>query len=163
MSSTPTSEIILLLQSKLELFKQYEACCAEMMHRASEDSIQDLSDQLVAISEQIDELDARAADLIEGQNDAERITSAIKTACDRSALSGQLAEMYDLGSEIRAIISRVMERNSELLARFRREQDQIREKIAQTNRTPAAQISKYYTPQRDTPDANLIGEKFRKG
>ncbi len=152
-----SEQICALLKEKCGLFLQYEqetdallACTLEEMQAHMKEREK--------LAGQIDGVDRQISEACGG---SQEVMDAVYNRCDRGGLPEALAKIYDSAQPVFQIINRI--RQAEPLAemRMQREKDALEVKIKQSNRSSAAQASRYFSGARGSESAARSAH-FRK-
>lgn len=81
----------------------------------------------------------------EACRDDPELLAAAFNRCDRGGLPEAIAQVYDCGQQVFQVINRIYKLEPMVLLRMQQERDKLEEKIKDSNRSPAAQASRYFS------------------
>lgn len=136
-----SEQICALLEKKCGLFQQYEEETGTLVYCALEEMEAHMQER-ERLAAQIDGLDREIEAACGG---SEEMLDAVHNRCDRGGLAQAPAKVYDCAQAVFQVINRI--RQTEPLAEMRmcRERDALEEKIKDSNRSTAAQASRYFS------------------
>lgn len=136
-------EVMELMERKRELLRGVEEATQRMLTCPSA-QLEELMAEREKLVAGLRRADARLEELCRDQEDGQAVLDAASGRGEAGALTGGLAEVYGAAQQLRAILSRLRESESQAVLRLKQEQLEILEKIKAANQGGAAKAARFY-------------------
>lgn len=144
-----------LLSEKYDLFSTFEEKTQRMLD-CPVDDLEGLVSEREAIIEQVEAIDGQIAALAADSGMQDAVMAAVRSTGNRDDLPPAVRSVYDAAAKIRALLTRLVETETQVGLRARLEQQKALEQIKNTNRGAGAQAAKFYSAQGDEPAGSQI-------
>lgn len=139
-----SEQICALLEEKYRLFLKYEKETDALLLC----ELEELETHMKGRERLVAQIDGLNRQISEACGGAKEIMDAVYNRCDRGGLPEALAQIYDRAQAVFQIINRIQQSEPLAEMRLRRERDALEEKIRDSNRSSAAQASRYFSGAR---------------
>ncbi|MCI8622811.1 MAG: hypothetical protein HFG26_04030 [Provencibacterium sp.] len=150
-----TEQICALLEQKCGLFREYEEATHALL-ACELDEMETHVRKREQLAKAIDGIDRQIEALCGG---SEEWMGAVRNCGNRGDLSAEMAQVYDSAQPVFQIINRIRREEPLVEKRMSRERDGLEAKIKDSNRSTAAQASRYFSGARGSESA-LSGGHF---
>lgn len=134
-------EVLTVLEEKRQLLRKIEDATQRMLTCASP-RLEELMAEREKLVERLQRADERMEELCRDQEDGPAVLDA---AAGRGEPNGPLEEVYQAARQLRAILSRLRESETQAVLRLKQEQLEILEKIKTANQGGAAKAARFYS------------------
>lgn len=132
------------LQKKQQTLMQFEEATLRMLS-CSVQQLEELVEERQKLLLEIDGLEKKLNALCQADSDREQLLSAIAGQGDAGGFSERLQPLYEEGTKIRAVFSRLRQSDQQAQLRLKTEQNRILKKIKQMNQGTNAKAARFYS------------------
>lgn len=130
------SKILELLETKRELFIQYEAETEKIKSNSADetDLITEVLSKRDSLRVRIEQIDNEIEETCRLDENGELLYKAAKNTCDYGTLPPELKTVFDAGQKIYQVIARIQSDEELVLMNFKKVKDQLQELIKQNKK-----------------------------
>lgn len=137
-------EVLTVLEEKRQLLRKIEDATQRML-TCDSPRLEELMAEREKLVEGLQRADERMEELCRDQEDGPAVLDAAAGRGDAGSLTGELAEVSQAARQLRAILSRLRESETQAVLRLKQEQLEILEKIKTANQGGAAKAARFYS------------------
>lgn len=137
-------EVLTVLEEKRHLLRKIEDATQRMLTCDSV-RLEELMAERERLVEGLQRADERLEELCRDREDGQSVLDAAAGRGKLEEMTGPLAEVYQAAQQLRAILSRLRESETQAVLRLKQEQLEILEKIKAANQGGAAKAARFYS------------------